>query len=401
MRNIFFVLGCVGALLVGSSVYAATSWETTLDTDQRSLYTDVAAIPALSIRVPRVVEYRIPATQFREMAVYDQTISRIEQAMLFTRHTRAIQVSQLVDGKSISARDLVDERSETTMDFPLKEKTAKGTVRLRIDADKMFASGRFSYSMSPNVTPPDTISVDVFDEQGVRTPVVYRGQVNGSSLSFPLHYARHWEVELEYHQPLRLSEVGFDGDDTTGETYEVVRFLAQPGHAYQLYGARTLTSRYVPSQGTNLTDDRDVQQFAEPLVFSVNPSYQEPDTDQDGIRDSIDNCALVANREQADIDLNGTGDACDDFDRDGYINTKDNCPDLPNYDQRDADGDLVGDTCDDYDNRFTERNAWVPWVGIGAAATVLIVLFFLMLKRKPLEEEAHEMDTPISEQGSE
>src|SRR5208282_3982544 len=37
------------------------------------------------------------------------------------------------------------------------------------------------------------------------------------------------------------------------------------------------------------------------------------DTDKDGIDDSVDNCPLVYNPDQADINHNGIGDACDSF----------------------------------------------------------------------------------------
>src|SRR5690349_22961951 len=41
-----------------------------------------------------------------------------------------------------------------------------------------------------------------------------------------------------------------------------------------------------------------------------------PDTDSDGFHDGVDNCRDVANADQADLDGDGTGDACDvDVDR--------------------------------------------------------------------------------------
>ena len=60
----------------------------------------------------------------------------------------------------------------------------------------------------------------------------------------------------------------------------------------------------------------------------------DTDTDDDGVRDDIDNCPNDANADQLDTDGDGVGTACD------------NCPDDVNADQVDTDGDGVGDVCD-------------------------------------------------------
>ncbi len=59
-----------------------------------------------------------------------------------------------------------------------------------------------------------------------------------------------------------------------------------------------------------------------------------PDGDLDGVGDALDNCAKVANADQADADADGVGDACD------------NCLKVANTDQADRDTDTVGDACD-------------------------------------------------------
>jgi len=58
------------------------------------------------------------------------------------------------------------------------------------------------------------------------------------------------------------------------------------------------------------------------------------DIDEDGVRDSADNCRFVFNPEQADGDADGLGDACD------------NCPGVANPDQADNDGDGIGNKCE-------------------------------------------------------
>jgi cysteine-rich repeat protein len=58
--------------------------------------------------------------------------------------------------------------------------------------------------------------------------------------------------------------------------------------------------------------------------------------DQDGdlLLNIDDNCDRVVNPDQADLDLDGVGDACD------------NCPDFASSDQTDSDQDGLGDACD-------------------------------------------------------
>jgi hypothetical protein len=91
------------------------------------------------------------------------------------------------------------------------------------------------------------------------------------------------------------------------------------------------------------------------------------DQDGDGLVNSADNCATVANALQEDIDLDGHGDACDGdsdgdgtpdasdslpndpnewTDADGVNDTTDNCPLVDNPLQEDTDLDGDGDACD-------------------------------------------------------
>ncbi len=80
----------------------------------------------------------------------------------------------------------------------------------------------------------------------------------------------------------------------------------------------------------------------------------DPDDDNDGVADGVDNCPLVSNLGQADTDLDGQGDACDacpqdalnDTDHDGVCCPIDNCCEVANPAQADTDADGVGDACD-------------------------------------------------------
>jgi hypothetical protein len=71
------------------------------------------------------------------------------------------------------------------------------------------------------------------------------------------------------------------------------------------------------------------------------------DSDNDSVPDAEDNCPNTPNSDQADLDNDGEGDACDpDVDGDGVPNETDNCPSDSNPGQTDTDMDGTGDVCD-------------------------------------------------------
>ncbi len=79
-----------------------------------------------------------------------------------------------------------------------------------------------------------------------------------------------------------------------------------------------------------------------------------PDSDGDGIIDSLDNCPADANPDQADANSDGEGDVCDsnsDTDSDGVFDNLDNCPLDANPGQEDNNGfddvpGSAGDACE-------------------------------------------------------
>ncbi len=96
------------------------------------------------------------------------------------------------------------------------------------------------------------------------------------------------------------------------------------------------------------------------ITKEIYISYEIVDSDGDGIEDNMDNCPTMANPEQANMDGDDLGDACDDdADGDGYLGNINDCNDLgaliqpgiPELcDDRDNDCDpytAVDDGCDD------------------------------------------------------
>ena len=63
-----------------------------------------------------------------------------------------------------------------------------------------------------------------------------------------------------------------------------------------------------------------------------------------GILDGADNCPLVANPGQENIDTDSVGDACD------------NCINVNNDDQRDANQNGVGDACETFNGLNQDRS---------------------------------------------
>lgn len=74
--------------------------------------------------------------------------------------------------------------------------------------------------------------------------------------------------------------------------------------------------------------------FSELTPGSTN-NMAEIDSDGDGVSDALDNCLLVPNPGQENMDQDILGDLCD------------NCPNVSNPDQVDLDLDGIGDLCDE------------------------------------------------------
>ena len=342
-----------------------------------SAYRFYKDIDSISINVPTVVE--IPfATDFIEhfdFAVFDKNINSFEPHY-FKQETlvNEIPVSVSTIPNVGGVNRMIDKDTRTYADFLLPENT-QGQVQITLSSPSPITSSVLTVLLDNNVALPTSVEIRAFVDSQNRI-IVAKRRMDQQTIRFPQTTSNRWQITFIYGQPLRVSELRLNQDNTIKSSTHAIRFLAQPDHSYRIYFDPDRSAKAPVGEAGNLATARDVLNLSS-VVAQSNPEYVLADTDGDGVPDIHDNCVTVFNPDQEDIDNNGRGDACDDWDQDGIINSLDNCPNNPNRDQNDTDSDGIGDICDDEESRITEQYPWIPWVGIGFAAVVLIVLFAL------------------------
>ena len=342
-----------------------------------SAYRFYKDISNISISVPTVVE--IPfADEFIErfdFAVLNKNTNLFEPHF-FKQETliNEIPVSVSANPNTGNAGRMNDNNTRTYADFPLPE-NAQGRVQIILSSANPITSSILTTLLDSNVALPSSIEIRALVD-GQNRIIVANRRMDQQTIRFPQTTSNRWTVSFAFDQPLRISELRLKQDNATKSSTRAIRFLAQPAHSYRVYFDPDRLAMAPVGEAGNLASAKDVS------VISVatsqnNLNYVIADIDSDGAPDIRDNCVSVSNADQQDINNNGRGDVCDDFDQDGLINSTDNCPNDPNRDQKDTDSDDTGNVCDQEESRITERHAWIPWVGIGFAALVLITLLAL------------------------
>ena len=269
-----------------------------------------------------------------------------------------------------------DYRSYASFSVP---ENGSGMAAIALLSTKPVTASSFTILLDGEVALPNTILIQADTADGANMVVLNTTKMTGNTVRFPKTTSTNWKVTLTYSQPLRITEISVLDEDALRATTQGLRFLAVPGHDYVVYMDADRPVTLTTTEAGDLLTDKGVVRIT-PLASVQNPAYVIADTDGDGVPDRSDNCVTFPNATQEDVDQSGAGDLCEDFDRDRVVNATDNCPNDPNLAQTDTDGDGMGDACDGEESRITEKNAWLPWAGMGVALLILIGLVFLTMR---------------------
>jgi len=345
-----------------------------------TVYRTMYNVTPVELTVPTRVKVTLPNTQNYGVAVVEKE-TKVAQPIA-TIHELKTSQAEVTDASSIrgSESSLVDGNRSSVAEFNLD--ADEGNAFVVIEFAKALKSSSLSLELDNHVALPHSVSIQA-EVNGEWITVLANTKPYRTSIPFPQRSAKKWKINFLHSQPLRLREITFEDDAVKREAKgDVVIWLARPGETYSLYAdAATYTYIKTGERGDLLSDPEEVEETTINRG-KKNPVFQEPDDDEDGVPNYLDNCVNVSNDDQTDIDNNGSGDVCDDYDRDGVINSKDNCPEYANSNQRDTDGDDIGDECDVEESRVTESNPWIPWAAMGIAAVAIFGLIIHTLRKK-------------------
>jgi hypothetical protein len=369
--QIAFVL-CAAIGIPGSGVAAqAPVWEENIDVDPTA-FRYVAEVPSVDVVVPTVVELPLDVILFDSYSTVARDDTGRYSVALFTNRAtyQDIRQSVIAGPGEGPITELSDNDVSTLHDVPFASDGSNSTT-YTIVMSKPVTVAEVVLRLGENVALPETVAVTARTpaEPERDTVLVAERTLTGTRVQVPPTRVQSLTVMLGHSQPLRLAELAAVPEVAVSYT-PVLRFLAQPGRAYTVLADADRPYGTVEGRGVDLVSDVGVLTL-ETATFDTNPVYVPSDRDGDGVPDAYDNCPTLANTKQHDFDLNGVGDACDDFDTDGVLNALDNCPDEPNIGQQDDDADGIGNVCDGEEDRVTEQYPWIPWAGLGIAALML------------------------------
>jgi hypothetical protein len=359
--------------------------------EQQGAFQSVARVAENDFKVPTMVDVPIDfAKDSRLCTIVTDSLGVIVPSTIITKdYVSTLNLSASDSFGNMNANNMIDGQENTYVEFPFIEddnedtvvqKKEKNIVVIDINSDRMFKADSLHFTFDKNIQKPTRIRIISVKKNGEEQVLLPEQFFPKDKISFPQVNTDHYKIILNYIKPLRINEITFFEKGVPTVTKNVVRFIAQPKMAYDIYYN---TEEFVKTKPMESPDFSAVNSNVQRLqVESVedNAIYKKADTDKDGILDSQDNCISVANEDQIDEDENGKGDACEDFDRDGVMNYIDNCVLKANRKQLDKDADGIGDVCDDVESRFIEKYPWITYVVLFIVFIIVAVLIVKIMK---------------------
>ncbi len=371
MRIIFILSFCL--------VFFGTLAQAEVGEDPRSAYRQIVSEFTTSTVVPTLVTVEVPELSVSrgKYLVYEVNTNQYVPYELQTTYLNPpIGIDAVVN--SVVEMGLSDNNWETGAEFfPRPDSLTETVIHLMIK--EPIEANSLTLWLDRYVALPNQIKLEA-DINGQWQKVFSSNEVNDETIYFPAVTSRAWTLSLMHDQPLRIKEITFAETKNTPESVATtLQFLTQPNTSYQIFADPDRSVSVPTLESINQRGGKSEVTIGKQAT-RANQLYIESDQDHDLIIDRLDNCPSQHNADQLDINQNRIGDVCEDFDRDGVMNVVDNCPNLTNGWQDDTDGDGLGDVCDGEESRFTEKHLWIPWVGIGLAGLVLIILFVMVAK---------------------
>ncbi|HOI59800.1 MAG TPA: thrombospondin type 3 repeat-containing protein [Candidatus Pacearchaeota archaeon] len=344
-----------------------------------SAFQDKKIIKIDHLSNPTVVEISLNGDYNNKdiFAVYNKTTSSFEPYYIKSEILDELNHITLMMDNGVYSHKLNDNDLYTYEEFDALGDSME-EVMITLKSDKVITSDSLTVLLDKHVALPNKIKISVLADG--REKNIINKEMNDYKVYFPKTSSNEWLIHFYYSQPLRIAEIKLHQIDKI--SINSLRFLAQPENDYILYlNPDRVVDIKVGEAGNLFSDDSILILDGNSLQSLPNSDYILADIDNDGVPDIRDNCINVPNPEQEDLNNNGKGDVCEDYDKDGVINKYDNCPNTPNKNQLDSDNDNIGDVCDNEESRFTEKYAFIPWLGIIFAFVTIIILFMITYKK--------------------
>jgi hypothetical protein len=347
-----------------------------------SVFKNIYDVSQVELTLPKPLQIILPNSQDFGVAVIETETQKAQPIEIIKKTNISYPKASVVTTSAIRGKAVyfVDKDPDTVAEFDVDADGGKASIELSFS--EKLTSSALSLELDDHVAPPYMTSVEA-EVEGEWITVLASKATYDTYIAFPKRTAKNWRINFSHSQPLRLREITLQDDKLSLEKAGTeVLWLAKPGETYQVYADAVIYKPIKAGELGDLLENPDDIVKGSIGEKQENPAFKEPDSDGDGIPNYHDNCVNLSNPKQEDLDENKRGDACEDHDKDGVMDAVDNCPQDPNYNQQDVDGDKIGDVCDAEESRPTEKMPWLPWVGMGGAAIVVIGIILATLRKK-------------------